>query len=438
MEINRAAFGALAVVGIVAAGGGAYMANRHNEAELVQPAPMHAAPAGNAVTETENTITSAPAAAVEPAPQVTAPEPAPCTSRTSACRSSRTQRRASAPAPQRARTSPAYGGNSSPSAPVYAPSHTPLDPPVSPAIEPLENTTVDRAPVVQEPPRKMYDELVIPADSVIGLQVENAVTTERAKIEDKVAARVTRDVRVRDQVAIPAGARAEGSVTLVERGGRLKDQARLGIRFHTIVLADGTRLPINTETIYREGESPARESAAKIGGAAVGGAVLGAIFGGKKGAVIGSTVGAAGGGVAVAASEPNAATLPAGSTVTVRMGSPATVTVEEIGYGLRAPELQAKPGAWSRTPTSFNLHRSTHFPSTSSKATAPFSGNSAGAASAMPVINLPSRRGRWGKCPTSMMCLVSPAMASTIQLVGSVGCSPRAAENVASGLQRFQ
>jgi hypothetical protein len=199
---------------------------------------------------------------------------------------------------------------------------------VAPAVEPLENTTVERAPVVPEPPRKLYDELVIPADSVIGLQIETAVTSEQAKVEDQVRARVSRDVKVREQVAIPAGSRAEGSVTLVERGGRLKDQARLGIRFHTIVLADGTRLPINTETIYREGESPARESAAKIGGAAVGGAVLGAIFGGKKGAVIGSTVGAAGGGVAVATSEPNAATLPQGSTVTVRMGSPATVTVE--------------------------------------------------------------------------------------------------------------
>jgi len=169
----------------------------------------------------------------------------------------------------------------------------------------VENTTVERGVretnhVVQEPPRKLYDELVIPADSVIGLQVENAVTSERAKVEDQVRARVTRDVKVRDQVAIPAGARAEGSVTLVEHGGRLKDQARLGIRFHTIVLADGTRLPINTETIYRDGESPARESAAKIGGGAVGGAVLGAIFGGKKGAIIGSTVGAAGGGVVVA------------------------------------------------------------------------------------------------------------------------------------------
>ncbi len=178
MEINRAAFGALAVVGIVAAGGGAYMANRHNGAELVQPAPMHAAPAGSAVTETENTITSAPVAAVEPAPSVTAPEPAPAPAAPvrAARRAPAPSPRTSAPAPQRARTSPAYGGNSSPSAPVYAPSHTPLDPPVSPAIEPLENTTVERAPVVQEPPRKMYDELVIPADSVIGLQVENAVT----------------------------------------------------------------------------------------------------------------------------------------------------------------------------------------------------------------------------------------------------------------------
>ena len=31
MEINRAAFGALAVFGVVAAGGGAYLANRHND-----------------------------------------------------------------------------------------------------------------------------------------------------------------------------------------------------------------------------------------------------------------------------------------------------------------------------------------------------------------------------------------------------------------------
>ena len=323
MEINRAAFGVLAVFGLVAAGGGAYLANRHNEEAVVQPAPMYATPAETAVTETENSIAAAPAAAVESAPTVPV-EPAPT-------RAARTLRPSPPPvrsAPSRTPASPSYGGSASAQSSAPVPPNTSIDPPVAAAIEPVENTAVERISAAPEPARRMFDELVIPADSVIGLQVETAVTSDRAKIEDKVNARVTRDVRVHEQVAIPAGARAEGSVTLVERGGRLKDQARLGVRFHTIVLADGTRLPINTDTIYREGESPARESAAKIGGAAVGGAVLGAIFGGKKGAVIGSTVGAAGGGVAVATSEPNHATLQAGSTVTVRMGSPATVTVE--------------------------------------------------------------------------------------------------------------
>jgi len=175
----------------------------------------------------------------------------------------------------------------------------------------------------------MFEDLVISADSVIGLQLETAVSSELAKVEDVVKARVTRDVKVGEYVAIPAGTRAEGSVTLVEKGGRLKDRARLGIRFHSMVLSDGTRLAVNTETIYRDGESPARESATKIGAAAIGGAVLGAVLGGKKGAAIGGAVGAAGGGAAVMASEPNPATVAAGSTVTVRMSAPVTVTVEK-------------------------------------------------------------------------------------------------------------
>jgi hypothetical protein len=328
MEINRAAFGALAVIGVAAAGGGAYLANR-DAAAVAQPAPVYAAPGPGAVIETENSIAVPPTAMVEPVPSAVAPSVVAAPDEP--VRPANTARRASAPvrtprAAERARSTPER--RTQPPAPSSTPPSVAIDTPVSAAVEAPESTTVERHTAVQEPPRKAYDELVIPADSVIGLQVENAVSTERAKVEDPVRARVTRDVRVQDRVAIPAGARAEGSITLVERGGRLKDQARLGIRFHTIVLADGTRLPINTDTIYREGDSPARESAAKIGGAAVGGAVLGAILGGKKGAMIGSTVGAAGGGVAVATSQPDPATLPAGSTVTVRMGSPATVTVE--------------------------------------------------------------------------------------------------------------
>src|SRR6202008_2159325 len=116
-----------------------------------------------------------------------------------------------------------------------------------------------------------------------------------------------------DRVAIPAGAKAEGEVTLVERGGRLKEKARLALRFTSVVLADGTRVPIETDTIFREGDGPGGESAAKIGGGAIGGAILGGIFGGAKGAAIGAATGAGAGTAAVVAGGRNAATLPSGT-----------------------------------------------------------------------------------------------------------------------------
>ena len=122
----------------------------------------------------------------------------------------------------------------------------------------------------------------------MGLQLESTISSERARVEDPVEAQDGARRPVGRSVAIPAGARALGSVSFVERGGKFKERARLGIRFHTLVLADGTRLPITTETIYRSWRRAGNGSAAKIGGGAVAGAILGAIIGGAKGAAIGA------------------------------------------------------------------------------------------------------------------------------------------------------
>jgi len=186
-------------------------------------------------------------------------------------------------------------------------------------VEPVEQ------PKWQDPP---VEELVVSADSVIGLQLKNTVSSETSQVEDRVEAQVARDVAVGGRVAIPAGSRVLGVVTAVERGGKVRDRARLGVRFHTLVLADGTTVPLQTDTVYRDGDSPASSSAAKMGGAAVGGAILGAILGGGKGAVLGGAAGAAGGTAAVMAGTRRAATMASGSTVTVRVLSPVTVTVE--------------------------------------------------------------------------------------------------------------
>ena len=179
------------------------------------------------------------------------------------------------------------------------------------------------------PAAPQFEEVEIPSSAVIGLEIESSLSSETAAVEDRVDARVTRDVRADGRVAVPAGSRMIGTVTHVERGGKIKERARLGIRFHTLVLGDGRQVGLRTDTIYREGESVSAESSKKIGGAAIGGAVLGAIMGGGKGALLGSAAGAAGGTAVVMAGGRNPATLPAGTVVTARVSSPASIEVEK-------------------------------------------------------------------------------------------------------------
>ena len=320
MVISKAAVGFLVGAGIAAGAGGAYIASKSEPAAVTagqsSALASTAAPTGP-VEQSEAVVNDVPEA---PPAEVVSPAPTPA--RVGGPRAAvPTERRRNQPARVSAPPS-----TPTPSASVAeAPKAT-----LPPAVEVVEPPRIvnNEASRNVEPVGPLYDELVIAADSVIGLEIETAISTERARVEDAVVARVTRDVKVGNRVAIPAGSRANGEVTTVDRGGRLKDRARLGVRFTSIVLADGTRVPIQTETIYREGDSPTNESAAKIGGGAIGGAIIGGILGGGKGAAIGTIVGAGAGSGAVAAGGRNAATLPAGTPVTVRVHDPVVVTVE--------------------------------------------------------------------------------------------------------------
>lgn len=163
---------------------------------------------------------------------------------------------------------------------------------------------------------------------MIGIRLDAPVSSETAKIEDRVTARVTRNVVVDEHTAIPSGTRLEGTVTSVTRGGKFKERARVGVQFTAMILPDNTRMPIRTETIFRDGESPTGEATSKIGASAVVGTILGAVIGGKKGAAIGSTVGAAGGTAVVMAGGANAAVIDATTPLTLRLTAPVTVMIE--------------------------------------------------------------------------------------------------------------
>jgi hypothetical protein len=206
-------------------------------------------------------------------------------------------------------------------------------PSVQPATDsapelPVADTPVDD--VIAAPPIPLaptYDERTVPAASVIGIRLDTSISSETARVEDRVSARVTRDVTIDGQTVIPSGAELTGTVTLVDRGGKMRDRSRIGVRFDTLVLASRERLPIQTETIFRDGESPSNEASSKIGASAVIGTILGAVIGGKKGAAIGAAAGAGGGTAAVMAGDRNEAAIPAGTPLTVRLTAPVVILV---------------------------------------------------------------------------------------------------------------
>jgi hypothetical protein len=340
-------FAAITVAAMSAVGLGGYLAGRTSTPVATQvertavaaAAPEAPAPA---VAETEAVVpdpTPAPVErALEAAPAAPVKSPKPAAPVASVKPSSRPVPVRGEPAP--ARPAPVVTeprSSSEPAPPLVARGETPRtlpgepverpNPPSDPMIE--ARSSDERALVIPPvPPAPRTEEFVVPADSVIGLRLDDTISTETARVEQRVEAHVSRDVRVNGTIVIPANARAQGQVTLVEPGGKFRERARLGVRFHTLVLADGTSVPIQTDVIYRDGQAVSGRSAARIGGSAVGGAIIGAIFGGGKGAAIGAAAGAGAGTAATMATDKSRATLHAGSTVTVRLTNPTTITVE--------------------------------------------------------------------------------------------------------------
>lgn len=324
MFFKPLAFILLALACVTAAAGGAYVATRRNAA----PATVASAPATPPASAKATPAVVAAHPAVETAAPVSSPaRPAerdaqakahPSTTATTSARVDRSTRPTApaasvAPVPAAPQTDLPQAGT-----PVSAQS---LTMPSGDAAAPPDPEPLDAS-------GRAFEDIVVPASSIVGVQIETPISSEYAQVEDRVLAHVTRDVLADGRVAIPAGARVIGSVTLVDHGGKMKTPARLGIRFHTLILADGSEIPLRTQEITRDGESPGAESAKKVGGAAIVGAILGGILGGGKGAVIGGTAGAGAGTAAVMAGDQIPAVIAQGATFNVRLAAAATIQVE--------------------------------------------------------------------------------------------------------------
>jgi hypothetical protein len=137
-------------------------------------------------------------------------------------------------------------------------------------------------------------------------------------VEDRFRATTVVDLRIGDNVLIPAGSEMRGIITSLEKAGRLDRKGNMTLAFDQITV-DGVRYAMRgTVTRAFEGEGLKGE-AGKLGTGAAAGAIIGGIIGGVKGAIAGVLIG--GGGVA-AATPGTEAELEPGTILRVRLDQP--------------------------------------------------------------------------------------------------------------------
>ena len=167
-------------------------------------------------------------------------------------------------------------------------------------------------------------EVTVPSGTVLRVKLLSGIASDENKVEDAVRAEVRQPVVVKGQTVIPEGAELSGTITDVERSGRVKGLARIAYRF-TSLSYGGRRYAIRTAPIVHQAAATKGDDAKKIAIGAGAGAAVGALLGGGSGAAKGAAIGGAGGTGAVLATRGKEVRIGSGAAETVRLAAPVTV-----------------------------------------------------------------------------------------------------------------
>ena len=173
-----------------------------------------------------------------------------------------------------------------------------------------------------------WRDVTIPAGTTLPVVLDTSVSSATSRVEQPVAAHLSRAVMVNGVAALPEGSRVSGVVTDATRSAKVKGRAHIGIRFDSLTpRGDDQRYTMHTTSVGRTAPATKKDDAIKIGAPAAGGAIIGAIAGGKKGALIGTAVGGGAGTGVVLSTRGKEVGLAKGAAITLKLVEPLTVRI---------------------------------------------------------------------------------------------------------------
>ncbi len=144
------------------------------------------------------------------------------------------------------------------------------------------------------PPPPPPKPLIVPADTVLSVVLDQAVGSKISTPGQAFSATVQTPIQVDGTVAIPKGARASGIVKDAKPAGRFKGGAVLSLTL-TSVSVRNQDYNIQPTAPSQTSTGKGKRTAGLVGGGTGGGALIGGLAGGGKGALIGGLIGAAAG-----------------------------------------------------------------------------------------------------------------------------------------------
>lgn len=169
------------------------------------------------------------------------------------------------------------------------------------APAPLEPVK-ERPKASADPVQNSDDEILIPKDTELILELEDNISTEANQVGDKFRAKVVSPIEL-------TGMSIEGHVSKIRKPGRLRRKGELLLAFDRIIVSDARWsnvsviltevLPVRGDNVKKvdsegtvQGKATDRSDLITVATSTGGGAIIGGAIGGPTGAAVGAGVGA--------------------------------------------------------------------------------------------------------------------------------------------------
>ncbi|MEW5820718.1 MAG: hypothetical protein AB1782_11045 [Cyanobacteriota bacterium] len=211
---------------------------------------------------------------------------------------------------------------------------------------PFNSTYHTNAPLPQNQLQPLKGSVATaPRGTNFEVTIQNTINSMSSRVGDTFTAQIDEPLIIDGQTVIPPGSELVGQITYVESAGRIGKNALMDIRFTSVKLPNGERLPVNAKILTTDSSGVLKGGknsniVLKATGTAAGTTAAGAVAGTSAGAILGSVAGGAIFGTAVGGlvgvgyalyRKGKNIVLPSGTKLGVTLEQPLTISTTKTG-----------------------------------------------------------------------------------------------------------